>query len=140
MSAKRVEVVEWSGKWSQRDTLPIPLLSCELWMFVEENPDRKKRKMNQQANQMNLASWNKVYWCMYSKRQTLFKKWLILSKLCKSDNFKSHNTLCSNFVECESFLKSNSSHSCSMWDKLEWFNLFWQFLCEGLSSFDSKGF
>ena len=42
----------------------------------------------------------------------------ILSKLCKPDNFKSHNSLklsfrniwglCSNFVDCESFLESNS--------------------------------
>ena len=28
-----------------------------------------------------------------------------------------------------------SWHSCSMWDKLGWINWFWQFLCEGLSSF-----
>ena len=35
---RRVEVVERS--W--RDSLPIPLLSCELWMFVKENPDRKE--------------------------------------------------------------------------------------------------
>ena len=27
-----------------------------------------------------------------------------------------------------------------VWDKLEWLNWFWQFLCEGLSSFNSKGF
>ena len=33
-----------------------------------------------------------------------------------------------------------SSHSRSTWDKLGWFNLFWQFLCEGLSSFNPKGF
>ena len=42
-----------------------------------------------------------------------------LSKRCKPDNFESHNSLklsftnvrglCSNFVECESFLESNSS-------------------------------
>ena len=42
----------------------------------------------------------------------------ILSKGCKLDNFESHNSLklsftnisglCSNFVECESFLESNS--------------------------------
>ena len=28
-----------------------------------------------------------------------------------------------------------SGHSSSMWDKLWWINWFWQFLCEGLSSF-----
>ena len=43
----------------------------------------------------------------------------LLSKDCKPDNFKSHNSLklcltniwdlCSNFVECESFIESNSS-------------------------------
>ena len=31
-------------------------------------------------------------------------------------------------------------YSCSMWDKLGWFSWFWQFLCEGLSSFKTKGF
>ena len=33
-----------------------------------------------------------------------------------------------------------SWHSCSMWDKLSWLNWFRQFLCEGLSSFNSKRF
>ena len=33
-----------------------------------------------------------------------------------------------------------SWHSCSIWDKPRWFNWFWQFLCEGLSSFNLKGF
>ena len=43
---------------------------------------------------------------------------VILSKACKPDNFKSHNSpklsftnipgLCSNFIDCESFLGSNS--------------------------------
>ena len=43
---------------------------------------------------------------------------VILSKACKPDNFESHNSLkvsftniqglCSNFVDCESFLESNS--------------------------------
>ena len=33
----------------------------------------------------------------------------ILSKACKPDNFESHNSLkLSNFVDCESFLESNS--------------------------------
>ena len=30
-------------------------------------------------------------------------------------------------------------YSCCMWDILGWLNWFWQFLCEGLSSFISKG-
>ena len=41
---------------------------------------------------------------------------VILSKACKADNFESHNSLklsltsipLSNFVDCESFLESNS--------------------------------
>ena len=43
---------------------------------------------------------------------------VILSKVCKPDNFESHNSLklsftyiqglCSNFVDCESFFESNS--------------------------------
>ena len=33
-----------------------------------------------------------------------------------------------------------SWHSSSLWDKLGWLNRFWQFLCEGLSSFHSKRF
>ena len=33
-----------------------------------------------------------------------------------------------------------SRYSCSMLDKPGWLNWFWQFLCEGLSSFHQKGF
>ena len=33
-----------------------------------------------------------------------------------------------------------SWHSCSLWDTLSWINWFWQFLCEGLSSFNAKRF
>ena len=33
-----------------------------------------------------------------------------------------------------------SWYSYCLWDKLGWLNWFWQFLCEGLSSFNSKGF
>ena len=51
---------------------------------------------------------------------TYLNLWImvILSKACKPDNFKSHNSpklsftnipgLCSNFIDCESFLGSNS--------------------------------
>ena len=81
-------------------------------------------------------------------------KWTmaILSKGCKPDNFESHNSLkfsftniqhiCLNFVDCEFcwlwlFLWIKlSRHSCSMWGKLGW--LSWP--CEGLSSFNRKGF
>ena len=31
-----------------------------------------------------------------------------------------------------------SWHSCSLWDTRSWINWFWQFLCEGLSSFNPK--
>ena len=48
----------------------------------------------------------------------------ILSKGCKSDNFEQHNSLklsftkirglCCNFVECESFLESNTPDICAL--------------------------
>ena len=66
-------------------------------------------------------------------------------------NFEFHNSLMlsftdngglhSNFVYCESFIKSNSLDilvPCK--DKPGWLNWFWQFLCERLSSFNPKGF
>ena len=69
---------------------------------------------------------------------------MAISKGCKPDNFESHNSLKlsftniwgihSNFVQSESFLKSNSP--AKPW----WLKWFWQFLCEGLSSFDPKEF
>ena len=50
-----------------------------------------------------------------------------LSKGCKPDNFESHNSLrlsftnicglCSNFVECESFLESNSPNALALCEK-----------------------
>ena len=46
VSVKQVEVVEVVER-SYRDGLPIPLLSCESWMFVKENPDRKKHHGNE---------------------------------------------------------------------------------------------
>ena len=74
----------------------------------------------------------------------------ILSKACKPDNFEWHNSLklsftnilglCLNFVDCKSFLESNSWHSCSVLDKPGWLEWFWHFLCERLSSFNPKGF
>ena len=71
----------------------------------------------------------------------------ILSKGCKPDNFEPHNFLklsftnihglCSNFVECESFLESNSPDIFALCET----NLDdWQFLCERLSSFNPKRF
>ena len=50
----------------------------------------------------------------------------ILSKGCKPDNFEAHNSLKlsftnirglrSNFVECESFLESNSPDNLALWE------------------------
>ena len=31
-------------------------------------------------------------------------------------------------------------HCCTMWNKLEWLSWFWKSFCEGLSSFNLKGF
>ena len=43
MSVKLVEVVART----QRIALPLPLQSCDSWMFVKENPDRKKKLFSQ---------------------------------------------------------------------------------------------
>ena len=50
----------------------------------------------------------------------------ILSKACKPDNFEMHNSLklsftniwdlCSNFVDCDSFLESNSPNILALWE------------------------
>ena len=65
----------------------------------------------------------------------------ILLKACKPDNFELHNSLKhsftniwglhSHFINCESFLESNSPG---------WLSWFWQFLCERLSSFNLNRF
>ena len=39
MSVKRVEV----AVRSKRNSLPLPLQSCDSWMFMKENRDRKKK-------------------------------------------------------------------------------------------------
>ena len=94
-------------------------------------------------------------WCLLNPQPTIlfltyFYKIAILSKGCKPDNVESQNSLklsftnirgfCSNFAECQSFLEANSWHSCSMWDKLGWLNMFWQFLCQKVSSLNPKRF
>ena len=33
-----------SGSEELKNALPLPLQSCDSWMFVKENPDRKKKK------------------------------------------------------------------------------------------------
>ena len=49
MSEKQVEVAVRS---CERNVFPLPLQSCDPWMFVEENPDRKKNYL-----QMTLYSF-----------------------------------------------------------------------------------
>ena len=73
----------------------------------------------------------------------------ILSKAFKLVNFESHNSLklsfmnieglCSNFVDCKSFLESNSPDIlalCQTWMT----QLILAILCERLSSFNPKRF
>ena len=96
-------------------------------------------------------------WCVMNSQPTFLfltnlNLWImaILSKSCKPDNFELHNPLNLsftniwglhlNFVDCKYFYESNSSDLFAVWDKPGWLNWFWQFLCEGLSSFNLKGF
>ena len=52
-------------------------------------------------------------------------------------NFTNIQGLSSNFAECESFVESNFPDILALCEKkLEWLNWFWQFLFEGLSSFN----
>ena len=82
----------------------------------------------------------------------ILTQWIMamLSKGCKPGHFESHNSLklslaniCglhSNFVDCKSFLEWNILALCG-WEKPGWLlNWFLQFLCEGLPSFNMKGF
>ena len=65
-------------------------------------------------------------------------------------NFEPQNSLRVSFINIWVFapillnlisLESNSPGiSWFMWEKLRWINWFWQFLCEGLSSFNLKRF
>ena len=64
----------------KRYSLPFPLLSCESWMFVKENPDRKKQQPGKQLQytqcsisqevktiwQWNLVSSQNTIWQMFS--------------------------------------------------------------------------
>ena len=95
--------------------------------------------------------WEKLFYYNHSLSfLTYFYKIAILAKRYKPDNVESQNSLklsftnirgfCSNFAECQSFLEANSWHSCSMWDKLGWLNMFWKFLCQKLSSFNPNRF
>ena len=75
----------------------------------------------------------------------------ILSKKCRRDNFESHDSLklnsinirglCLNFFDCESFLELNSPDILALCEtNLDDSTWFWQFLREGLSFFNLKGF
>ena len=79
----------------------------------------------------------------------ILTQWIkaMLSKGCKPDNFESHNFLKlsfiniwglhSNFVECESFLESNSPDILALCE-INLDDSFWQFRGESLSSFNLK--
>ena len=74
----------------------------------------------------------------------------ILSKGCKPDNFESHTFLKLSFINIQGLFEfcwmcifpwiKLFWHSCFMWHKFGWIKWFWQFLCEGLSFFNLKGF
>ena len=94
------------------------------------------------------VSWTDPPFCFWSIFN-LMNYGHIIKRGCKPDNFESRSSLkvsftnicglCSNFVECESFLIKLSLLSGSVWDKPGWLNSFWQCLSERLSSFNSKG-
>ena len=116
------------------------------------------RQMSSQWGSQKLLQW---YCLMKSQPTFLFLiyftiQWImaILSKGCKPDNFKSHNSLKlsftniwglrSNFVECESFLESNTPDflvlcKTNLDDSIE-SDSGSEFLCERLSSFNPKRF
>ena len=73
---------------------------------------------------------------------------MAISKGCKADNFESHNSLkltnildlCSNFVECESFLESKSPDIHALFETKLDDSIGSGNCSEGLSSFNLKGF
>ena len=76
-------------------------------------------------------------------------RWIMaISKGRKPDIFESYNSpkpSSTNIWDLQILLNVSlwvklSWHFCSIWNKFGWFNLFWQFLCEELSSFNSKEF
>ena len=71
-------------------------------------------------------------------------EWIMtmLWKGSKPHNFEPQNSLkLWIFVECESFLESDSPDILALCEtNLEWFNWFWQFLCDRLFSFSLKRF
>ena len=73
---------------------------------------------------------------------------MAISKGCRADNFESHNSLkltnildlCSNFVECESFLESKSPDIHALFETKLDDSIGSGNFSEGLSSFNLKGF
>ena len=76
---------------------------------------------------------------------------MVVSKAYKPQNFESHKSIKLSFTDIWGLCSKISLdvdfpwiklswHSCSMWDTLGWLNWFWQFFCEGLSSFNPNGF
>ena len=74
MSVKQVEVVVKSWK----NALPLPLQSCDSWMFVKENPDRKKNYSERWtisalwASASQFGNWASAF------RNLATKRWIVL--------------------------------------------------------------
>ena len=105
MSVKRVEVVVRS----QWNALPLPLRSCDSWMFVKQNPDRKKNSWCENFVEKQLP---------HSLRQyTVISPNFLVLKFCGKAQFlnslgnitKFHLiSWCENFVECISIVSGES--------------------------------
>ena len=86
----------------------------------------------------------------FSVFNSFLTQWImaILSKGYKPDYFESPNFLKLNYEYARPSFKicwiwifpwvKLSWNSSSVWEKFWWLNSFWQFLCEGLSSFNPK--
>ena len=74
MSVKQVEVVVKSWK----NALPLPLQSCDSWMFVKENPDGKKNYSERWtisalwASASQFGNWASAF------RNLATKRWIVL--------------------------------------------------------------
>ena len=57
-----------SGSEELENALPLPLQSCDWWMFVKENPDRKKK------DKTFKYVFHEIYtWFSLSQNQILYK-------------------------------------------------------------------
>ena len=68
---ERVEVVEWNKMVSS-----LPLLSCELWVSVKENPDRKKKKKEDVS--MKRIYCFMIYYKIFEEQLPLISSWYIV--------------------------------------------------------------